>query len=58
MSPTMRLLFKAIKMLLVSLYVALLLADSVLKPNCSSAKILLLPTMFTGVEDEQLPPVL
>ena len=38
MPSTMRLLFKAIKILMVSFYVALLVVDLVLKPNCSSAK--------------------
>jgi len=43
MPPSMSLLFKATKISLVSLYIALLVADLVLRPNCSSAKILSLP---------------
>jgi len=42
MPPTMNLLFKAFRISLVRLYMALFVAALVLKPNCSSAKILFL----------------
>ena len=42
MTPNISLLFKAVKILLFSLYMALSVADLVLKPNSSYAKILFL----------------
>ena len=42
MPLTMNLLFKAFRISLVSLYMALFFVDLVLKPNCSSDKILFL----------------
>ena len=42
MPPTMNILFKAFRVLLISLYIALFVVESVLNPNFSSTRILYL----------------